>query len=163
MDSSNFNHNTSNVATIQPSRHNSKSIDPLAKIRPIISKKPHLVQSLLRSKTIQITSGFKIPNTQIQSANDPSCEPLVTISDNEQSDEEVEDFVLPIQKLTKEELREELKTFQSTNNTTHALLANDNDDDDTGELQFRTQQPLKRCICCDQYPFSFKNSSCIIL
>ncbi|CAF4962718.1 unnamed protein product, partial [Rotaria magnacalcarata] len=54
-----------------------------------------------------------------------------------------EDFISPIQKLTKEELREELKAFQSTttNTSTHALLANDNDDD-TGELQFRTQQQI---------------------
>ncbi|CAF4635875.1 unnamed protein product [Rotaria sp. Silwood1] len=147
------------VVTIQPSQHNnSKTIDPLAKIRPIISKKPHLVQSLVPSKTIQISSGFKIPNTRIQSTdNDTSYLPLVTISDNEHSDED--DFVLPVQKLTKEELREELKVFQSTNSISHALLANDNDDNDIDELQFRTQQPFNRSVCCYQYPFSFKNSS----
>ncbi|CAF3725501.1 unnamed protein product [Rotaria sp. Silwood1] len=74
-----------------------------------------------------------------------------------------DDFVLPVQKLTKEELREELKVFQSTNSISHALLANDNDDNDIDELQFRTQQPFNRSVCCYQYPFSFKNSSCIIL
>ncbi len=75
-------------------------------------------------------------------------------------DDEEENFVTPIQKLTKEELREELKIF---NQTSHgALLANDNDDDDTGDIQFRIEQPIKRSVCCYQYPFSFKDSSCII-
>ncbi|CAF3986897.1 unnamed protein product [Rotaria sp. Silwood2] len=178
MDTSSFNHRvgnhdlllkisieyfvfkTLNVVTIQPTQHNSKSTDPLAKIRPMISKKPHLVQSLTPSKTIQISSGFKIPNTRIQSSDDPSYEPLVTINDNEHSDED--DFVLPVQKLTKEELREELKVFQSSNTSSHALLANDNDDD-TGELEFRTRQPINRSVCCYQSSFSFKNSSCLIL
>ncbi|CAF4164965.1 unnamed protein product, partial [Rotaria sp. Silwood2] len=101
-----------------------------------------------------------IPNTRIQSSDDPSYEPLVTINDNEHSDED--DFVLPVQKLTKEELREELKVFQSSNTSSHALLANDNDDD-TGELEFRTRQPINRSVCCYQSSFSFKNSSCLIL
>ena len=65
-----------------------------------------------------------------------------------------EDFISPIQKLTKEELREELKVFKPTNN----LLAINNDDDDTGELQFRVEQPFKRSICC----YYFKESSCVI-
>ncbi|CAF3040433.1 unnamed protein product [Rotaria sp. Silwood2] len=73
-----------------------------------------------------------------------------------------DDFVLPVQKLTKEELREELKVFQSSNTSSHALLANDNDDD-TGELEFRTRQPINRSVCCYQSSFSFKNSSCLIL
>jgi hypothetical protein len=69
-----------------------------------------------------------------------------------------EDFISPIQKLTKEELREELKIFK--NSSQAALLAND--DDDTGDIQFRIQQPIKRSICCYQYPFSLKDSSCTI-
>ncbi len=69
-----------------------------------------------------------------------------------------EDFISPIQKLTKEELREELKIFNPTSQA--ALLAND--DDDTGELQFRIQQPIKRSICCYPYSFSLKESSCTI-
>ena len=80
-----------------------------------------------------------------------------------------DDFVSPVQKLTKEELHEELKAFESTNrNTSHALRANDNNndddsDDDTGELQFRMQQPLQNSICCCQYDFSWKQSSCVTL
>ncbi|CAF2250679.1 unnamed protein product [Rotaria magnacalcarata] len=116
---------------------NHKSTDLLAEIRPIKLKKSDLVQPLSRPNTIQISSDFKIPNTRIQSNESPSYEPLVTISDNDETDGE--DFISPIQKLTKEELREELKAFQSTttNTSTHALLANDNDDD-TGELQFQS-------------------------
>ena len=63
-----------------------------------------------------------------------------------------------MQKLTKEELHEELKVFKPT---THALLANA-DDDDTGELQFRTRQPLKHSNCCYDYLFSFQESLCTI-
>ncbi|CAF3419903.1 unnamed protein product [Rotaria socialis] len=126
MTTSNFNTNPLNMMTNQPNR---KSTDLLAKIRPIKLKKPDLVQPLSRPNTIQISSGFKIPNTRIQSNDSPSYEPLVTISDNDETDGE--DFISPIQKLTKEELREELNAFQSatTNTSTHALLANDNDDD----------------------------------
>lgn len=72
-----------------------------------------------------------------------------------------EDFVSPIQKLTKEELREELKIFNQNSRT--SLLANgDGDDDDNGDLQFRIQQPIKRSICCSQYSFSFKDTACTI-
>ena len=69
------------------------------------------------------------------------------------SREEIENFISPIQKLTKEELREELKIFNPKSQS--ALLANDNDDDeddDTGDLQFRIEQPMKRSVCCSQYP-----------
>jgi len=60
--------------TNQPNRKNSKStgkilyeyikiysvrLDPLAKIRPIISKRPNLAQQLSRSNTIQISPGLK--------------------------------------------------------------------------------------------------------
>lgn len=72
-------------------------------------------------------------------------------------------FISPIQKLTKEELREELKVFHHSSQS--ALLDNTNnndDDDDTGDIQFRIQQPIKRSICCSQYSFSFKETSCII-
>jgi hypothetical protein len=72
-----------------------------------------------------------------------------------------EDFISPIQKLTKEELREELKIFNHTSQA--ALLSiNNNDDDDTGDIQFRIEQPIKRSICCYKYSFSFKESSCTI-
>ncbi|CAM2718608.1 unnamed protein product [Rotaria socialis] len=159
MTTSNFNTNPLNMMTNQPNR---KSTDLLAKIRPIKLKKPDLVQPLSRPNTIQISSGFKIPNTRIQSNDSPSYEPLVTISDNDETDGE--DFISPIQKLTKEELREELNAFQSatTNTSTHALLANDNDDD-TGELQFRSQQQAKRSNCCYRFSISFEDSSCIML
>jgi hypothetical protein len=63
-----------------------------------------------------------------------------------------EDFISPIQKLTKEELREELKIFNQTSHA--ALLANDEDDEETGDLQFRIQQPLKHSICCYDHSFS---------
>lgn len=76
--------------------------------------------------------------------------------------EEEIDFVSPIQKLTKEELREELKIFNQSSQTSLLANNNNNDDDDTGEIQFRIQQPIKRSICCYQYPFSFKETSCII-
>lgn len=76
-----------------------------------------------------------------------------------------EDFVSPIQKLTKEELREELKIFNQNSRT--SLLTNgdnndDDDDEDVGDLQFRIQQPIKRSICCSSYPFSLKDTSCTI-
>jgi len=87
MDKSNTNRNALNIVTNQPSRNKSKSIDPLAKIRPMISRKPHLVQPLSRPNTIQ-TSGLKMLNTRIPSSDDSSYQPLVTISDNDHSDEE---------------------------------------------------------------------------
>jgi hypothetical protein len=64
-----------NIVTNQPTRKNSKStgkiffsnpfdnlfnsLDPLAKIRPMISKKPQLVPTLSRSNPTQMTSGLK--------------------------------------------------------------------------------------------------------
>ena len=73
----------------------------------------------------------------------------------------------PIHKLTKNELREELKAFRQNedsirNDTNHALLANDNDDDDTGDIEFRSHQSIKRTICCYRYPASLKESFCTI-
>ena len=80
-----------------------------------------------------------------------------------------DDFVSPIHKLTKIELREELKAFRQNddsirNNINQTLLANDNDDndDDTGDIEFRAHQTIKRSNCCLQYPFNLKNSFCII-
>jgi hypothetical protein len=78
-----------------------------------------------------------------------------------------EDFVSPIHKLTKDELREELKTFRqnddSNRNNLRSLLAhNSDDDDDNGAIEFRTHQTTKRSVCCYQYPFTSKESFCII-
>jgi len=77
-----------------------------------------------------------------------------------------DDFVSPIHKLTKNELREELKAFRRSeesirNGTNHALLANDSDDD-TGDIEFRTHQSMKRSICCYQYPASLTENFCTI-
>jgi hypothetical protein len=46
----------------------------------MISKKPHL------SHPLQITPNLKLFNTRIQSADDLSHQPLVTISDNDNSE-----------------------------------------------------------------------------
>ncbi|CAF2597340.1 unnamed protein product [Rotaria sp. Silwood2] len=83
-----------------------------------------------------------------------------------------DDFISPIHKLTKNELREELKLFRQDNdslgnNIGHTLLTNNNvneddDDDDAGDIEFRTYQSTKRSICCYQYPFSLKESFCTI-
>ncbi|CAF1073561.1 unnamed protein product [Rotaria sordida] len=54
---------------------------------------------------------FRILQIQIQSNDDLSYQPLVTISDNDNSDED--DFISPIHKLIKNELREELKLKSS--------------------------------------------------
>ncbi|UJR22182.1 hypothetical protein I4U23_025246 [Adineta vaga] len=105
----------------------------------VVSKNPKLVQTLSHSDTIQITSGFKVFNTRIQAFDDHSSQPLVTISDNEHSDND-DHFMSPVHKLTKEELCEELQIFTSKN---HTLLAAADDDDD---LQFRTEESLKQSL-----------------
>ena len=81
------------------------------------------------------------------------------------SDEE--DFVSPIHKLTKNELREELKIFNQTADSSRqtprqALLANDDDEDETGDIQFRTHPTIKRYTCCSPYIFSLKDNACTI-
>ncbi|CAF1045970.1 unnamed protein product [Rotaria sp. Silwood1] len=164
MDNSAMNRNVLNVVTNQPIRDTSNQN---VKIRPLKSNKPNLVQHLTRSNPIQVSSGLKILQTRIQSNDDPSYQPLVVISDNDNSDEE--NFVSPIHKLTKNELREELKLFRQDNdsigNNLHNTLLNNNDnddDDDADDIEFRTYQSTKRSICCDQYTCSFKGSFCTI-
>ena len=75
----------------------------------------------------------------------------------------VEDFVSPIHKLTKSELREELKMFKQPtdsvkSSTHHALLNQDSDNDETGDIQFRTSQSIER----SPWWSSCQNNSCTI-
>ncbi|CAF0735514.1 unnamed protein product [Adineta ricciae] len=172
MDKSTINRSALNVVTNQPARKPSNQNDLLAKIRPKPINKPNLVQQLTQSTTIQVSSGLKILNTRIQSNADPSYQPLVMISDDDDDDNHSneEDFVSPVHRLTRNELREELRAFRqhedSTNNSTnHALLANGNDDDDdgdVGDIEFRTHQVVNRTVCCSQNPFSCRMNSCVI-
>ncbi|UJR26949.1 hypothetical protein I4U23_008257 [Adineta vaga] len=173
MDKSTSNRSALNVVTNQSARKASNQNDLLAKIRPKPINKPNLVQQLTQSTSIQVSSGLRILNTRIQPNADPSYQPLVTISDDDDNNNNSneEDFVSPVHRLTRNELREELKTFRqhgdsANNSTSHALLANDHDednDDDAGDIEFRTHQAIKRTICCYQYPCSFKTNSCVIL
>ncbi|CAF3321792.1 unnamed protein product [Rotaria socialis] len=165
MDHPSVNRNALTTMTNQPIRETSKQNDLLVKLRALRPNKPNLVQHLTRSNPIQISSGLKILQTRIQSNDDPSYQPLVTISDNEHSDED--DFVSPIHKLTKNELREELKLFRQNDastgpNTNNALLTNNNDDDDADDIEFRTYPSTKRSVCCSQFPFSVKERFCTI-
>ncbi|CAF0858715.1 unnamed protein product [Rotaria sordida] len=97
---------------------------------------------------------FRILQIQIQSNDDLSYQPLVTISDNDNSDED--DFISPIHKLTKNELREKLKLFRqdnnsSRNNINNTLLNHNNDNYDADDIEFHTYQSTKCSICCYQY------------
>ncbi|CAF5109203.1 unnamed protein product [Rotaria sp. Silwood1] len=83
MNNSAINRNVLNVVTNQPIRDTSNQN---VKIRPLKSNKPNLVQHLTRSNPIQVSSGLKILQTRIQSNDDPSYQPLVVISDNDNSD-----------------------------------------------------------------------------
>lgn len=105
-----------------------------------------------------LSNSFRTSNTRIEHNINPSYEPLVSISDNDHSefvDVDVffflylsivqnqspfsdDNYVTPVHKLTQSELREELQPFRNHND----------DDDDTGDLEFRTQQPSKHSNCC---------------
>ena len=126
-------------------------------------------------------------NTRIPSTEDSSYQPLVTISDNEHSELVTtanaprtrvslslsvlfseEDFVSPIHKLTKTELREELNVFNAgakRPSSNYALLAQGNDDDDddgTTDIQFRTHEAIKRSVCCHSSLVTLKDNLCTI-
>ena len=82
-----------------------------------------------------------------------------------------ENFVSPIHKLTKTELREELKIFKPTtesnqSTTHHALLGStngdDDEDDDADDIQFRTHETIKRLTCCPSYLSRFHGYGCIV-
>ncbi|CAF0850696.1 unnamed protein product [Rotaria sordida] len=67
-----------------------------------------------------------------------------------------DDFISPIHKLTKNELREELKLFRednnsSRNNINNTLLNHNNDNYDADDIEFHTYQSTKCSICCYQY------------
>ena len=116
---------------------------------------------------------FRMLSTRIPSTDDPSYRPLVTISDNEHSDSE-ENFISPIHKLTKTELREELNAFNANagpkrHGSNYALLAHGDDDDDdddddegTTDIQFRTHEAIKRSVCCHSYLVTLKDNLCTI-
>jgi hypothetical protein len=84
-----------------------------------------------------------------------------------------DNFISPIHKLTRNELREELKVFNQTKNSVrstsqHVLLDHDNDNnddgdnDDAGDIQFRTHQTIKRFNCCSSYMLLCKDSACTL-
>ena len=121
--------------------------------------------------TLIVSLAVRMLNTRIPSPDDPSYQPLVTISDNEHSDSE-ENFISPIHKLTKTELREELNAFNANagpkrHRSNYALLAHgddedEDDDDGTTDIQFRTHEAIKRSVCCHSYLITLKDNLCAI-
>lgn len=71
--------------------------------------------------------------------------------------DEIENFITPIQKLTKDELREELQMFNSKSQSALLTAVDDDEDDFDDDIQFRIQPPTQRCVCCTRYP-----SYCVI-
>ncbi|CAF0878155.1 unnamed protein product [Didymodactylos carnosus] len=153
MDTSNrplTNDNTTlKVITNQPSQKNTTDSKKNRSYLP----KPSLTQQISRA-TIPLSSGLRILNTKIQAKQSEDYHPLVTISDKEDTNSD-DDYISPVHKLTKNELREELNGFVNGDNNIPS-------DDEDLELR-QPQQPTSFLFkCCTFCTHKTDSSKCII-